>query len=323
MPKGSLIIGLGQIGMEYDLNVSIDRAVFTHARAFSIHPGFELLGAVDPSSEKRTRFTKIYDKPAFADIAEALIRTNPQIVIIASPTDYHKAILDEVLSISEPLAILCEKPLAYDILDARLMVELCKQKGVRLFVNYVRRSDLGVIEVKDRITKGKIAIPIKGIAWYSKGFLHNGSHLFNLLEFWLGECKGYKIMSEGRFVNGLDPEPDIFVDFELGSITFLAAWEESFSHYTIELLCNTGRLRYEKGGEQITWQAKYEDPSFPGYSVLKDIPQVIPNSMNHYQWHVTDQLSKSLDCQTASICSGIEALTTLEYMHKIINTNKK
>jgi predicted dehydrogenase len=323
MPKGSLIIGLGQIGMEYDLNIPVDQAVFTHARAFSIHPEFELLGAVDPSSEKRSRFTQKYDKPAFADIAEALQRTNPQIVVIASPTDYHRAILEEVLSLSKPLAILCEKPLAYNISDARLMVELCEQKGVRLFVNYVRRSEPGSIEVSDRIHKGLIKVPIKGMVWYTKGFFNNGSHFFNLLEFWLGAYQRSTVISEGRLWQDTDPEPDIFVEFERGGITFLAAWEESFSHYTIELLSPSGRLRYEKGGGYIVWQATHTDPSFPDYSVLKDSPEIIPNSMDRYQWHVTDQLNKALAGQAASICSGSEAFTTLEYMNQIIKINKE
>ena len=29
--------------------------------------------------------------------------------------------------------------------------------------------------------------PIKGVCWYSKGLLNNGSHFINLLEFWLGD----------------------------------------------------------------------------------------------------------------------------------------
>lgn len=323
MGRGTLIIGLGKIGMEYDINIHSDEFVFTHARAFSNHQDFELLGAIDPSDEKRFLFTQNYRKPAYSDLSVALQNIDPEIIVIASPTNYHKDILAEVIMLCKPIAIVCEKPLSYDVKDARLMIELCEQNGVKLYVNYMRRSDLGVNEVKDRITKGKIAIPIKGIAWYSKGFLHNGSHLFNLLEFWLGECKGYKIMSEGRLWNGLDPEPDIFVQFALGSITFLAAWEESFSHYSIELLSHTGRLRYEKGGEHITWQSTCDDPNFKGYTILNDSPELIPNSMNCYQWHVTDQLSKALSGQTASICSGIEALTTIEYMHQIINFNEK
>ena len=319
MVKGSLIIGLGQIGMEYDIDIPSDRSIFTHARAFSNHQEFELLGAVDPSDEKRSRFTLKYNKPAFSDLKKALKHTDPQIIVIASPTIYHKAILQEVLNHCKPIAIICEKPLSYDIEDARLMIDLCDQKGVKLYVNYMRRSDPGVIEIMDRIPNGSIAAPIKGVAWYSKGFLHNGSHFFNLLEFWLGKYKSSKINSNGRLWQDRDPEPDIYVEFERGNITFLAAWEEAFSHYTIELLSPSGRLRYEKGGGHITWQSTQSDPNFSGYTILDEQPEIIGNSMDRYQWHVADQLARALAGQSASICSGIEGLRTLEYMNQIIN----
>ena len=319
MPKGCLIIGLGQIGMEYDLQIPPGQAVYTHTRAFSMHPEFELLGSVDPSADKRSHFTQNYHKPAFSDLTEALQHTDPQIIIIASPTVYHKAILEEVLILSKPLAILCEKPLSYDISEARMMIGLCEQKGVSLFVNYMRRSDPGVIEVRDRILNGLIKGPIKGVAWYSKGFLHNGSHFFNMLEFWLGPYQRSTVISKGRLLQDQDSEPDIYVEFERGNITFLAAWEEAFSHYTVELLSPSGRLRYEKGGEYISWQATQSDASFSGYTILKDQPEIIPNSMDRYQWHVTDQLANALAGQSTSLCSGKEALTTLEYMNQIIN----
>ena len=84
MSKGCLIIGLGQIGMEYDMNISAKDAIYTHARAFSMHPSFELIGAVDPSEDKRSKFIEIFKKPAFKDISESLKNLNPEIVVIST-----------------------------------------------------------------------------------------------------------------------------------------------------------------------------------------------------------------------------------------------
>jgi hypothetical protein len=41
MPYKSIIIGLGQTGMGYDLALNPEKAVFTHARAFSKHSAFQ------------------------------------------------------------------------------------------------------------------------------------------------------------------------------------------------------------------------------------------------------------------------------------------
>lgn len=194
MTEKCLIIGLGQIGMGYDLTLDTVKAVYCHARAFSLHPAFELIGAVDPSATQRDLFKNHYCLPAYSDTASALKAETAGVVVIASPTVQHGAVLSEVLSHSTPNAILCEKPLSYDLAEAREMVEACEGAGVMLFVNYMRRADPGVIEVKKRIESGKIASPIKGFAWYSKGFLHNGSHFFNLLEFWLGAFVKAKVL---------------------------------------------------------------------------------------------------------------------------------
>lgn len=318
MPEKCLIVGLGKIGMGYDLELDPATVIYSHCRAFSLHPAFELIGAVDPSAAQRELFELHYGKPAYANIESALKVGAASIVIIASPTVKHSETLNMVLH-TKPKFILCEKPLAYDLVEARNMVEACENAGVKLFVNYMRRADAGAIEVKKRIEDGAISLPIKGVAWYSKGFLHNGSHFFNLLEFWLGSFVKVKVLDSGRLWDNHDPEPDVQVEFERGKVVFQAAWEEAFSHYTIELLSPSGRLRYERGGESIAWQSTYPDPNISGYEVLRPASEMINNGMNRYQWHVADQIADALADRSHNLCTGRQALETLEAMHQIIN----
>jgi len=318
MAEKCLIIGLGQIGMGYDLNHDPAVAVYSHARAISLHPDLELSGAVDLSRLQQSLFEKHYARPAFDDISVAMMQLQPTVVVIASPSESHAAVLKQVLSQKKPKIILCEKPLAYDLTEAREMVDACNIAGIKLYVNYMRRTEPGAMEVKRRIEENEISAPIKGVVWYSKGFLNNGSHFFNLLEFWLGGFVGFKLINAGRLWNGIDPEPEVEVAFDRGSITFISAWEEAFSHYTVELLSHSGRLRYEQGGESIEWQSVLSDPSFSGYKVLNIVPEMIASGMNHYQWYVFEQLSASLAGKTHTLCTGRQALTTLESMHKII-----
>jgi predicted dehydrogenase len=319
MTEKCMIIGLGQIGMGYDLALDSAKAVYTHARAFSIHPSFELVGAVDPVATQRDIFEQHYGQPAYPDIAGVLQAKIASVVVIASPTAQHSIALKEVLSHSTPNVILCEKPLAYNLAEAREMVEACDSAGVKLFVNYMRRADPGAIDVKERIKSGQIAAPFKGIVWYSKGFLHNGSHFFNLLEFWIGSFVRAKILDAGRLWDNQDPEPDVHVEFERGKVVFIAAWEEAFSHYTIELLSSSGRLRYEHGGESISWQSTHADPNIAGYRILQKSPEMVANGMNRYQWHVAEQLTNALEDKPHNLCTGRQALATLEAMHQIIN----
>ena len=319
MPKKCLIIGLGQIGMGYDLTLDPGTFVYSHAKAFSSHQAFELSGAVDLSESQKFLFERHFKKPGFLNISEALEKTKPEVIVIATPTSTHLTVLEKVLRQCRPKAILCEKPLAYEPLEAIKMIELCEKAGAKLFVNYMRRADSGSLEVKKRIESSKILSPIKGVAWYSKGFLHSGSHLFNLLEFWLGVFKGGKVLDAGRFLNDQDSEPDVQVEFERGKIVFLAGWEEEFSHCTIELLSPSGRLRYDNGGATIAWQPTLPDPKISGYKVLQAEPEVIANGMDRYQYHVAGQLANALADRPNTLCTGRQSLATIEAMHQIIN----
>ena len=97
MPHSCLIIGLGKIGFEYDLYD--EKGILTHSKAFHLHSDFEIIGAVDHDSNKRMLFAKIYQKPTFASIREALAKLKPDLIFISVPTHLHIQILSEVFDL--------------------------------------------------------------------------------------------------------------------------------------------------------------------------------------------------------------------------------
>ena len=312
-----LVVGLGQIGMGYDLSLDPEAYVLTHARAFAGHEAFELVGAVELDPEKREAFEAHYVAPAFSDVTTAMRVLSPDVVAIATPTALHAETVRAVLGGAvTPRAILCEKPLAYELSDARLMLDEAQEKKCAVYVNYMRRAEPGVIEVKARLLEGSIGAPYKGVVWYSKGLFNNGSHFLNLLQYWLGDVSNFQIIDQGRRWGG-DPEPDFTLSFGDQRIFFIAAREENFSHYTIELIGSNGRLRYEKGGEDILWQGLKNDPAFSGYTILDGVGTKIETDYDRVQWHVVDQLARSMKGFAAHICTGAEALNTIEVLTAI------
>jgi predicted dehydrogenase len=308
--------------MRYDLTLDQELFVYTHARALTMHPEFKLVGAVDLNASYREAFEKNYAVPAYSCLKRALAEHIADIVVIATPTSTHCDTLQTLLSFSHPRVILCEKPVSYSISEARLMLDLCANKGVALYVNYMRRSEPGAIQVKHLIENGSIKGAIKGVAWYSKGFLHSGSHSFNLLEFWLGRMRSFAIVESGRTLADGDAEPDVRVCFENGEVIFLAAQEENFSHNTIELLAANGRLRYENGGRRIDWAPASCDENLKGYNFLTANPEQIPSGFDHYQWYVANELASVLRGADAHVCDGQQGLTTLEAMFEILRSRQ-
>ena len=318
MKTGVLVIGLGQIGMSSDLSLDGKAFVFTHARAFEQHPAFNLLGGVDACPQRRAEFIAHYSQPAFASVQEGVANCRPEVVVIAVPTDAHATVLQEVLACGALRAVLCEKPLAYELEVAQKMVVSCAKAGCQLFVNYVRRADPAVSRIKLWIGSGQIATPLKGAVWYTKGLFHNGSHFFDLMQYWLGSMHSFRIVEPGRCW-GEDPEPDVAIIFGTSLVHFIAAREENYSHYTAELVSPSGRLRYDLGGERVLWQPALASVSSPGYTVLDAQEHSLDNALSRIQWHVADQLAAALRGTPVALCGGYDALRTIECLTLIKN----
>ena len=314
-----LIVGLGQIGMGYDLNLDSKKYVYSHASAFDQHEGFNLIGGVDTDSELCKVFEGKYGGKFYSDTIEALRENEPDIVVIATSTESHKQILHDVIEYSQPKVILCEKPLSYSLKEANEIHELCKDNNIKLFVNYIRNSDPNVIEIHRKINSGEYAGYAKGVVWYSKGLVHNGSHFINLMEYWLGPILGNDCINKGRLFNGQDPEPDFSLTFKKGEMIFISAKEENFSHYTIEMIFENGRLNCDQGCENIYWTPVHTDENLPGYRVLSlNGIEYFKRSMDKYQLNVTNELYSYLTHKNYDLCSGEMAISTLKSIKCII-----
>lgn len=312
----TVIVGLGQIGLQADLALPADTHVYSHARAFDRHPAYSLVAGVDPCPGNRALFTQHYDLPALQGVGPELAAFAPEVVVIAVPTMAHAAVLEKILEHCRPKAVLCEKPLSYDPATSLRMVQDCEIAGCEMYVNYIRRADVAATEIRQRLVDGRLAKPIKGVAWYSKGVFNNGSHFIDLLQYWLGSVQSHLLLQAGRRL-GQDFEPDFLLRFTDGDVVFLAAQEEHYSHYTLELVARNGRLRYDLGGEQVWWQAAIDSPTAPGYVVLDPKPKPVHSDLSRIQWHVADQLSCALRGESTSLCNARQALALINTIHSI------
>lgn len=311
------IIGLGQIGMGYDRLYLGSAQVQTHARAFSLHPLFNLVGAADPDPNARAAFAEMYAAPAYETSQDLFAAAPLDVLVVASPTSTHPVMVHEALRMCRPRLVLCEKPLAYESAAARAMCDAAEAHEVALYVNFMRRADPGVREIANRIAAGAIEAPLKAVVWYSKGLLHNGSHFFDLMCFWFGPVDRVELVQPGRELPNGDAEPDFHVRFERGEALFCAAWEEHYSHYTIEILSPSGRLRYEQGGE-IFWQRAVQHPSLDGYRRLDTEAQAVRSDMARYQYNVADELVRVLRGDDTTLCTAREAAIEAEWLSTVI-----
>jgi predicted dehydrogenase len=83
---------------------------------------------------------------------EDLLYSKPDGVIICSENSKHRAMVE--MAADAKVNVLCEKPLATSVSDARAVVTACERAGVLLMTAFPMRFSAPLLEVKARIDEG-------------------------------------------------------------------------------------------------------------------------------------------------------------------------
>src|SRR3954470_6310358 len=116
----------------------------------------ELMALVTGDVEKAAKLSRKYKARAYSyDEYDGLLqRGEIEAVYIAVPNSEHR-------TYAEPAAragmhVLCEKPLAYSVIDAEAIVETCRKHKVRLMTAYRLHLEEGILAAIDAAHSGKI-----------------------------------------------------------------------------------------------------------------------------------------------------------------------
>ena len=310
-----LIVGLGKIGMEYDLNKDKKNFLLSHVNSFASHPNFNIVGVVDIDEKKCKEYKKIYNKNAFTSLNIALRTCNPDIVVISTPTDTLTKIFDLIIVNHTPKIILIEKPISLNFKEAKKIVEKALAKNIFLFVNYMRRSEPKANVIKTKIENLKTQF--NGIVWYSSGIYNGASHFINLLEYWLGEYKAVKVINKGKLYKANDPEPEFEVEFKKGTFKFFPLINYQYFHNSIDMFYINGRIRYECNGKNVFIHNTKKDDVFTNYNILNSNPVELKADFSIIQSYVVNNLLLFLKGESHYLCSGEDALETLKIIEAI------
>ena len=91
---------------------------------------------------------------AYTDYRQALEETAIDAVIVASPTDIHKSIVQYFAAAGKH--IFCEKPMGMNVADCDEMVAACKHNHVKLQIGFMRRHDMSFKDAKRLLDEGAI-----------------------------------------------------------------------------------------------------------------------------------------------------------------------
>ena len=126
---------------------------FTHAETYLSMSNVELVGMCGMKERDRKR---VVDRgiPYFETMEQMIAEAKPEVINICLPTHLHKEMT--VKAASAGIHVICEKPMAGNLADAKEMIQVCKQNKVRLFIAHVLRFFPSYQNIAAHVRRGEI-----------------------------------------------------------------------------------------------------------------------------------------------------------------------
>jgi len=228
------ILGAGQIAAGYDNPAS--KVILTHAHAICQNKNFKLLGFYDTKFIQAKKAAEKWDTKAFAEPKPA------DVIVICTPDTCHLQSIKQALSL-KPKLIILEKPIARTLKDAKKIIALTKNIPVQ--VNFSRRfiPEFQTL-AKDIPNYGNF---LTGSGYYGKGFIHNGSHMLDLLSF-LG-IKANSIKTLNKFSDFYRDDPTKTV--KIGNFYMQGIDCNIHSIFELDLFFERKMVRITESGAKI------------------------------------------------------------------------
>ena len=323
-PLRALIVGAGKIAAGYDAPGS--KEILTHAHGFQSVTGFTLTGFVDRDLAQAEQAAAKWGGKAYADIRAAFADGPIDVVSVATPDATHAAVLKELATFS-PRLIFCEKPLALNWMDAQAIQELYRQLPTEIQVNYLRRFVPEFRAVKQAIDAGSYGRFLTGSGFYVKGFLHNGSHMVDLLQYWLGGATDIQELTDRDNAEDVfakefgmlnlaesvvDEEKSVLLAFADGGLfTIQSLVGNPYWIFEMDLLFEQKRLRILDSGLAIQEYTLGENPVFPGTPEMQPQP-IGTTGLDRAMQFAMENIRDHLQLGEPLLCPLSAALATLK-----------
>ncbi len=306
------IIGLGQIGSQYDQGQSsVPRS---HLAALLQNPHFQISALVDLNVEAiqntKKSWPQIADTPSFGTIKEWKKET-VDVVVISTPASHRLEIVEMALEKKIKLLVV-EKPLALNTTEGRAILKAAKDKNVLIRVNFPRRFDPEYLKVREEMGS---EIPEKIVMRYGKGLFNYASHHVDLLQDWFGKIESAKLVGEAKSLN-----PSFICKMQSGFEAFILGLDNlEYDQFETQIFLQNRYIELLNGGCEKTIRNAQMGIYYPGYTQMAS-PKFIGspgpvNGMAGFYAAVANWFEKGgalAGCDGETALSGLEILESIE-----------
>jgi len=222
-----------------------------HLEAYRDVDGVEVVAGSELIEERLVEITGKWRIRGYRDYEEMLDRERLDVACILTPATSHATISQHVARCG--VHVLCEKPLAASLDDARAMIQTCRDEGVKLFYGSSYRFLPPVMKAKELVDQGRVGkvtllmeavVGGRGRRHYhdlgphhyaaggpgggGMGLVDHGIHLLDIFP-WLTGSEVQSVVGRGN-ISGSAPEPEFLtMIFENGAVGQLVYNDATFA----------------------------------------------------------------------------------------------
>ena len=309
----SLVIGLGKVGLHYDLP-NFDTCL-SHCNSLNNHKKFELAGGVDTNKYSRKIFENKFKKATYNNIKFAIQKVRPNLIVLSTPTNKHFRNIKEIIQNKnrELKYLVLEKPLSYSFYEAKKILKICNQNKIKFFINYPYVHENYLKKIKLILKNNINDQPIINLT-YSKGMCHIGSHLLKIFIYFLG--KPSQIIKINSEKNSDDFYFQGIIKFKKIKVFF--NYFKKINTANIEIIHSKGQIIIDLNSLKIWNRSKFKKLDSNNINVLGDKFHVVKNSLSSAQYYYYSFLFKCLK-QKKIITNNNDEFFIEKILYKIKN----
>jgi predicted dehydrogenase len=325
----AVIIGLGRIASLLEDDPLREKPC-THAGALAANGDCALAAGCDLDAERRRLFSARWGCPVYGDAAVMLNEVKPDLVCVATHPDSH-FFYCRLAAENGASVIVCEKPLADTLSEARKIASLVKRTGVRILCNHERRYSADYLRAKTILDEERLGRLLSVSARLYMGqnarlvdvLWHDGTHLADAAMFLTGMTLRHRKTFGADLTKGngtawlegiLHPYASANAAQDTPFIMEIGAGRDHLV-FELEFSCARGRLRIGNGVFEV-WESRPSAYAANFRSLAKTDEQ-FKGPTGYFSNMIADAAACCRDKERVPISNADCALHTIEYLRSV------
>ena len=282
------IVGAGAIAT----GIGEKQYPMTHVKSYyALSDQIELFAFVEPYKERRRIAKSVFQDFKFYENIDDLLNSEKiDILSICTPDEFHEEVLNKAFD-ANIRGIWCEKPMALDFNEARKIADKARMSGTVIQVNFFRRFIPEIRKIKEDLID-RVFGDIKLInGFYADTYIHNGSHLIDLIQFFCDELKNIYAHLKESYLN----DGSIFIYSKVSEDVpcILQPFTRNlYNIFELDIFCEKARIRICENGRRIEVYHVKQDNHFTHLKILNPEHETI---LCNWQDSFTSALSNLID----------------------------